>query len=185
LTVLSHDMGDSSAQPNVADDVADAPRSGVWWHACTLRLVSDMGHPVRGRSSAVVRRLIGASAIALSSALNQEPRWRWDGMVFRPSRSPPQLLRRACRGLLQANVRVLQCRRRGPPAATSRPFRTHGDPSQAAERRDDRSRQLDQWLLVPQIRRVGAAPDRSAAGRENRSIYIAETADGSMMARPP
>ena len=29
LTVLSQDMGDSSAQPNVADDCADAPRSGV------------------------------------------------------------------------------------------------------------------------------------------------------------
>jgi len=37
LPVLSQDMGDSSAQPNVADDVADAPRSGDGCHRVAFR----------------------------------------------------------------------------------------------------------------------------------------------------
>jgi hypothetical protein len=51
LTALSRDMGDSSAQPSVADDVADAPRSGIGGHFRRAvaprvlgRLPADLGY---------------------------------------------------------------------------------------------------------------------------------------------
>ena len=42
-------------------------RAGVWWHACTLRLVSDMGHPVRAQLHCQFEPTCALTARALSA----------------------------------------------------------------------------------------------------------------------
>jgi hypothetical protein len=110
LTALSQDMGDSSAQPNVADDVADAPRSGGRGQLPSGGVVGQDGSRVRMATTACVatggwRRPWRACGCVTSASRSGRSRWpkrslgvgRAWSMWASPSRTPVGAPRRCHR----------------------------------------------------------------------------------------